>query len=97
MTFNDTLINLPEATPKAWTDVVDGCYQAPYMFNGPYWIGYDDEVSIAKKAEYVNCRDFGGAMIWSLDTDDFKGYNSDMPYPLLQVRINSSYDQLTLV
>ncbi len=29
--YNDTLFNLPEAKPGQWADVVDACYQAPYM------------------------------------------------------------------
>ena len=53
--------------------------------NGPYWIGYDNPESFAKKAGFVNLMDIGGAMVWSLDTDDFGGYNSEEPYPLLQV------------
>lgn len=48
---NETLWYLPEATPQGWVDVVDDCYEAPYMYNGPYWIGYDDETSIATKVK----------------------------------------------
>merc|ERR1712226_1236542 len=33
---------MPEAVPGAWQVFVDSCYQAPYMHNGPYWIGSDD-------------------------------------------------------
>ena len=29
---------LPGATPKAWETVVDGCYLAPYITNGPWWL-----------------------------------------------------------
>ena len=29
---------LPGATPKAWETVVDGCYLAPYITNGPWWV-----------------------------------------------------------
>ena len=46
---NSTLLWMPEATPGQWTIVRDSCYEAPYMYNGPYWIGYDDEESIATK------------------------------------------------
>ena len=31
---------LPGATPKAWETVVDGCYLAPYITNGPWWVDY---------------------------------------------------------
>ena len=40
---------MPEATPGQWVSVVDSCYQAPYMTNGPYWIGYDDADSVTIK------------------------------------------------
>ena len=81
---NDTLINLPEGKPKDWTVVVDDCYQAPYAYNGPYWIGYDNEESMAVKAKFINFLDIAGAMVWSIDTDDFKGGNTHA-YPLLHV------------
>merc|ERR1712055_729000 len=47
---NDTLPWMPGATPKGWTTVVDGCVLAPYMYNGPYWIGYDDVESLRLKS-----------------------------------------------
>ena len=46
---NDSLPVLPDATPKAWSKVTDGCYLTPYAVNGPYWIGYDDETSLTLK------------------------------------------------
>ena len=82
---NTSLWNLPEATPHQWTKVVDDCYQAPYMYNGPYWIGYDDEDSIAVKTQFANYLGVGGVMMWSLDTEDFVGlYNEAERYPLLK-------------
>lgn len=73
--FNDAtpLPELPEATPQAWKTVIDGCYLTPYAVNGPYWIGYDDEASLSLKAQFLNSREVGGAMIFALDYDDFKG------------------------
>jgi len=79
---NETLINLPDGKPKDWTVVVDDCYQAPYAYNGPYWIGYDDEESMRVKAKFINFLDIAGAMVWSIDTDDFKGGNTHA-FPLL--------------
>ena len=51
--------------------------------NGPYWFSYDDEESIAMKTKFVNFLGVAGAMVWSLETDDFGGFNSDKKYPLL--------------
>ena len=70
--------NYTLATPGAWVDHLDDCYDAPFMTNGPYWIGYDNPDSIAQKVKYANNENFLGIMIWSLDTDDFRN-----GYPLL--------------
>ena len=83
--YNETMNEqMPEATPGAWEVVVDSCYQAPYMHNGPYWIGYDDEASLAIKAEFANHLGIAGAFVWSIDTDDFNGDNSDEKFPLMR-------------
>jgi chitinase len=84
---NDTYTNLPGAVPGDWTVVVDDCYMAPYMYNDQYWMGYDDPESIAMKVRYANLRGLAGAMVWSLETDDFGGFYSDVKYPILE-RIN---------
>jgi len=92
---NDTLPWLPGATPGAWTTVRDGCYMAPYSYNGPYWIGYDDVESMAIKAQWVNTMDLGGSMVWSIEADDFRGDYGDK-YPLVSTikRIMNSGETL---
>ena len=65
------------------------------MHNGPYWIGYDDEASLAIKAEFVNHLGIAGAFVWSIDTDDFNGENSDEPFPLMKT-INRALVRLCL-
>jgi len=79
---NDTLINLPDANPHDWTEVVDDCYHAPYIYNGPYWIGHDDEASCILKGKFINFMDFAGAFVWSIDTDEFRG-DYGKKFPLL--------------
>jgi len=81
---NDTLINLPDGKPHDWKIVRDGCYKAPYMVNGPYWIGYDDQESIEFKAKFINFLKIRGAMVWSMDTDDFRGDYFDDNYHLIR-------------
>ena len=81
---NDTLINLPGAEPHGWTDVVDDCADAPYMYNGEYWIGYDNEASCELKGKFINFMDFAGAFVWSIDTDDHRG-DYGTKFPLLHV------------
>ena len=46
-------------------------------------MSYDDEESIAMKTKFVNFLNVAGAMVWSLETDDFGGFNSEQKYPLL--------------
>ena len=78
---NETLPDLPGAVPKQWETIIDGCYKAPYSINGPYWIGYDTEESVALKAQYANYRGLGGAMMFALDLDDWSG-RFGSKYPL---------------
>ncbi|XP_043277380.1 acidic mammalian chitinase-like [Venturia canescens] len=54
----------------------------PYLYSGDQWIGYDDPQSVGEKAAYVNRLDLGGVLIWSIDTDDFRG-NCGAKYPLI--------------
>ena len=53
--------------------------------NGPYWIGYDELDSIKLKSQFINYRQLGGALIFSIDTDDFRGDFSDHKYPMTMV------------
>ncbi|XP_055907585.1 probable chitinase 2 [Eupeodes corollae] len=55
-----------------------------YAFNGKLWVSYDDERTIRQKAEYVLREKLGGMMLWSIDTDDFRGKCSNQMYPLLR-------------
>lgn len=50
---------------------------SPWLHTGLEWISYDDERSIECKANYVKSNHFGGAMIFSLNTDDFQLTCSD--------------------
>ncbi|XP_021340962.1 acidic mammalian chitinase-like [Mizuhopecten yessoensis] len=44
----------------------------PYYTNDTLWIGYDDEMSVANKMQWLVKEGYGGAMVWSLDLDDFQ-------------------------
>ena len=74
---------MPDAKPGDWKVVVDDCYRAPYAYNGPYWIGYDNEESFKIKAQFINFLDLAGAMIWSIDTDDHRGDYAPKRFPML--------------
>ncbi len=45
----------------------------PYMVQNDQWVGFDDERSIRNKMNWIKTNGFGGAMVWSVDMDDFTG------------------------
>ncbi|KAF6213693.1 hypothetical protein GE061_011415 [Apolygus lucorum] len=60
----------------------DDTCQVPYAFNGHEWISYENTMSASLKAYYIKDRHFGGAMIYSLNADDFYGECGDQKFPL---------------
>lgn len=65
---------------RAW----DWDGHVPYAFRGNQWITYDDVESITHKSEFILNYGLGGAMVWSIDTEDFHGPCGQGPNPLLQ-------------
>ncbi|OQV22734.1 Acidic mammalian chitinase [Hypsibius exemplaris] len=67
------------------TRVFDNHASVPYAYKGRMWISYEDEESITGKAEWIRKNGFGGAMIFSLNHDDWKGSYSPTgtPFPLI--------------
>jgi chitinase len=43
--------------------------KVPWLFNGSTFITYEDETSITWKADYIQSKGLGGAMIWELSQD----------------------------
>ncbi|XP_011310399.1 acidic mammalian chitinase [Fopius arisanus] len=70
-----------------WNIVFDEERRVPYAVKGDQWVGYDNIKSIREKAELVKDLGLAGAMVWSIETDDFKGICGHK-YPLLKT-INS--------
>lgn len=56
----------------------------PYAVHGDQWVGFDDELSIRNKVKWLIDNDYGGAMVWALDMDDFKGICTPKKYPLIK-------------
>lgn len=65
-----------------WTEVRDPYHLAPYAFYDRQWVGFDDVQSISIKAQYIKAMQLAGGMIWSVETDDFRGKCGEK-YPLL--------------
>lgn len=53
--------------------VFDAENKVPYAYRNQEWISFDNERSLAYKAEYVKEKEYGGVMVFSLNTDDFIG------------------------
>lgn len=69
---------------QKWHTEFDKEQQVPYAYKEDQWVSYDNPESIEKKCQYVAERRLAGAMIWSLDFDDFNGaFCGQGKYPLL--------------
>lgn len=78
-----------------WTKEWNDEQKIPYAYKDDQWVGFDDPESIRLKCEYAISRKLAGAMIWSLDLDDFTGkFCSEGKYPLLR-SIKVTFDKHT--
>ncbi|KAI8036931.1 chitinase-3-like protein 1 [Drosophila gunungcola] len=68
---------------EEWTQKWESEQQVPYAFRQRQWVGYEDARSLSLKAQYVMDHHLAGIMIWSLESDDFRGTCGQQSYPLL--------------
>ncbi|OXU26105.1 hypothetical protein TSAR_016779 [Trichomalopsis sarcophagae] len=73
-----------EDIAKGWQVHFQEEQKVPYAVHGNQWVGYDDERSLKDKTDYIKKHGLGGAMAWSIETDDFLG-TAGKKYPLLNV------------
>ncbi|CAF2066707.1 unnamed protein product [Rotaria magnacalcarata] len=79
---------------QKWHTEYDKEQQVPYAYKEDQWVSYDNQESIEKKCHYVASKRLAGAMIWSLDFDDFNGaFCAQGKYPLL-TRVKKTLDSL---
>ncbi|CAG2113649.1 unnamed protein product [Medioppia subpectinata] len=68
-----------------WHEEEDYYYKAPYAYTNEFFVGFDNERSIQCKVAYMKSLGLKGAMVWSLEFDDFKSHCGDgRQYPLLK-------------
>lgn len=86
--------------PKNWRTGWHEDGNSAYAVNADKVVIYDNPMSFVRKVEYIAKMRLAGAMIWSIDTDDFRGdcatLHTDFfdpltpkDYPLMRV-INSA-------
>lgn len=59
--------------------------KVPVAIADDQWIGFDDERSIREKMKYILDNNYAGAMVWTIDMDDFHGDCSGIKYPLISI------------
>lgn len=73
----------------------DSC--SPYMHAGLEWVSYDNEKSLDCKTNYIKENQFGGAMVFSLNADDYLSdcnvEKSHTSFPLLRKVHSTLFNQ----
>lgn len=72
-----------------YTSVLDAYQKAPYAFSGTRWVGYESPASAAIKAQYIKDKSLGGAMFWSLESDDYSNVCGGGKFAIISTVYNS--------
>ncbi|XP_054032261.1 acidic mammalian chitinase [Dryobates pubescens] len=76
---------LDSGATQAW----DASQDVPYAYKGSQWVGYDNTKSFSLKVDWLKKNNFGGAMVWTIDLDDFTGtFCKQGKYPLISTLKN---------
>ncbi|GAB1599458.1 chitinase-3-like protein 1 [Argonauta hians] len=60
----------------------DNIQKVPFAYKGKQWIGFDDYKSIQLKTKWLISQKLAGAMLWSLDLDDFSNMCGKGEFPI---------------
>ncbi|KAJ8371377.1 hypothetical protein SKAU_G00114050 [Synaphobranchus kaupii] len=71
-----------EGATEVWNTPQD----TPYAYKGTQWVGYDNVKSFEFKVQWLMKNKFAGAMVWTIDMDDYMGtFCKQGKYPLISV------------
>uniref|UniRef100_A0A2K6AHS3 Acidic mammalian chitinase n=1 Tax=Mandrillus leucophaeus TaxID=9568 RepID=A0A2K6AHS3_MANLE len=78
--YYEICTSLKNGATQEW----DGPQKVPYAYQGNVWVGYDNVNSFNIKAQWLKSNQFGGAMVWAIDLDDFTGtFCNQGKFPLI--------------
>ncbi|MGH0154238.1 UNVERIFIED_CONTAM: hypothetical protein FKN15_049890 [Acipenser sinensis] len=79
-----TLVQICTFISQGATQAWDAPQDVPYAYKDNLWVGYDNEKSFNLKVQWLKQNNFGGAMVWTIDLDDFSGtFCNQGKYPLI--------------
>ncbi|GJQ78433.1 hypothetical protein Trydic_g11554 [Trypoxylus dichotomus] len=98
MGYNEICLGFFDGSAN-WTVFWDELSKTPYAVDGEKMIVYDNHRSISEKIKFAMNQSLGGVMIWSIDTDDFRGdcyeiVNGQRDFPLLRTVDKEIHDFL---
>lgn len=68
---------------SGWKQNFDRNHRVYYAVNGFSWFGFNGVGPVITKAKFIKKYDLGGAMIWSIDTDDYGNVCGQGRFPLI--------------
>ncbi|CAO1341949.1 unnamed protein product [Diamesa tonsa] len=85
------MLGYNEICRNNWRRNWESQQKVPFAVNGDQWVGYDNVESVRIKCDYINLKGLGGAMFWSLETDDFLGTSGQGKFPLIKTAYSTLY------
>jgi chitinase len=79
---------------SGWTKKYDEVGKVPYTFKDNQWIGYEDELSLQVKMDWMKSKGYAGAMVWAVDLDDFHNSCGRGPHSMMQVIYDNTKDYI---
>lgn len=73
---------------SGWKQNYDTNYRTYYAVKGFLWYGFDSIQQVGTKAKYIVKHKLGGAVFWSIDTDDFSSFCKQGKFPLVRAALS---------